>query len=313
MPHDDESESDSEAEDMEFVQEQLYVFDGVKYETYQDMVDAKRKRNHEVLKSLGFLNENSSLKLSAAKVSKASTATQRGIRSKKRQKVELVSRKSSRLSGKKTNLVALDYLVPNWNTDNSVVKVAEGEAGGNEEETPAEPSFFKGRLNGGEDLTLEEAIELNESKWISDDSVKLALDLQKDLVKLGKTKQKKSMSPKSVMTDRLLQNVDDMVNDLSIDNEEWVAKVTPDRIYSVTTHPSESKMIACAGDKQGYVGLWDVDSSSDESNGVHLFHVHSRPICCMEWTSPDSVSNFRLFGCCQCKQFFNVSILVYQR
>jgi WD40 repeat protein len=81
-----------------------------------------------------------------------------------------------------------------------------------------------------------------------------------------------------------------MIQDLSIDKEEWVAKVTPDRIYSVASHPSESKMIACAGDKQGYVGLWDVDTVSSESNnGVHLFRVHSSPVCCLEWVTSDTM------------------------
>ena len=88
------------------------------------------------------------------------------------------------------------------------------------------------------------------------------------------------------------------VENLSIDKEEWVCKVTPDRIYSVATHPSESKLICCAGDKQGYVGLWDVDGVSSNNSGnsgksedntgiVSLFHVHSRPICCMEWLNSE--------------------------
>lgn len=68
--------------------------------------------------------------------------------------------------------------------------------------------------------------------------------------------------------------------------------MTPDRIYSVSAHPSESKTIACAGDKQGYIGLWDVDAVSEENDGCHLFHVHSRPVCCLEWASWDTVSLF---------------------
>jgi len=87
------------------------------------------------------------------------------------------------------------------------------------------------------------------------------------------------------------------VEALSIDKEEWVCKVTPERIYGVATHPSESKLICCAGDKLGYVGLWDVDGVSSSENtckdGKHntgvvsLFRPHSRPICCLEWLNND--------------------------
>ena len=41
---------------------------------------------------------------------------------------------------------------------------------------------------------------------------------------------------------------------------ERVAKVTKDRIFSVAIHPSERKVLACAGDKWGKIGFWDVVS-----------------------------------------------------
>merc|ERR1712028_190880 len=114
-----------------------------------------------------------------------------------------------------------------------------------------------------------------------------------------------------------VSKVIEKVEGLSIDNKEWVAKVTPDRIYSVAAHPSESKLICCAGDKRGYVGLWDVDGgSSNNSNNKSinnnaatspgdehnttistqsnkssnaLFRVHSRPICCLEWLNNENM------------------------
>ena len=42
-----------------------------------------------------------------------------------------------------------------------------------------------------------------------------------------------------------------------------VAKVTKDRIFSVAVHPSKRKILACAGDKWGKIGLWDVVSEID--------------------------------------------------
>jgi WD40 repeat protein len=277
--HDNEDSNEEEEEQAE-APRQLYTFDGIQYETYQEMVNAKRKRNQQVLEDLGFA-DNSSLKLSAAINKAKAAATHRGIQGK-RQKIEPIRRrKSTRLSGKQSDLIALDYSSPNWNTDNSVIKVTEG-AAGDEEIEEEKPSFFKGRVNDGEELSLEEAIELNGPKWISDDSAELARSFQKEVFKLETLEPRaRNKSPKSI---------DTKIQDLSIDNEEWVAKVTPDRIYSVTCHPSESKMIACAGDKLGYVGLWDVDALKTESNnGVHLFHVHSRPVCCLEWVTSDTM------------------------
>jgi hypothetical protein len=294
-----EEEEDVKSDQEEAHNPQVYIMDGVDYATYQDMVNAKRERNQQVLKGLGFLDSNEKLLAAASK--KAATA--RGIKKQKTQDTApFVSRKSSRLSGGKAGLVALDYNVNNWNTNNSVIKLEGGdaEADGGDEEV-AEEKFYRDRVNDGSDLTLEEAIKLNDPKWIREDSVELAKTFQKELAQLETTspesatpKNKKMTSPTSVITkDNWEKEVTAMIEDLSIDKEEWVAKVTPDRIYSVATHPSASKLIACAGDKQGYVGLWDVDAPPQEedskNNGVHLFRVHSRPVCCLQWDTPQTM------------------------
>ena len=41
---------------------------------------------------------------------------------------------------------------------------------------------------------------------------------------------------------------------------EQVAKVVPQRIFSLAVHPTETKILAFAGDKWGRLGLWDVVS-----------------------------------------------------
>lgn len=175
----------------------------------------------------------------------------------------------------------------------------------NEEEVVEK--FFKDRVNDGADLSLEQAIGLNGPKWNRDDSLSQAEGLMKDLMtqgsamKAGRSPKKKARSPTSVVTAGILEHVPtnkelkSKIVNLAIDKEEWVAKVTPDRIYYVTTHPSESKLLCCAGDKQGYVGLWDVDApSTDDSgvsnnHGVSLFRPHGRPISCLEWLNNDSL------------------------
>jgi len=37
-----------------------------------------------------------------------------------------------------------------------------------------------------------------------------------------------------------------------------VAKVVPERSFSVALHPSETKILAATGDKWGHLGIWDV-------------------------------------------------------
>jgi hypothetical protein len=325
--HGVESGEDSEDDGDDQVEEgtqQVYVLEGVEYDDYQEFVSAKRKRNQQVLERLGFNDD--SAKFMTRK--KPKTATRRGINARMSADTTTAlasistsrsSRKSSRLSGDKTRLLSLDYYVNNWNADNTTV-VEEGAAeenggegvGTDHSAGQGKQRFFKDRVNDGSDLSLQDAVELNDPKWIRDDSAERARALLDELMATnsasssptskrrasgkrtqdGGTRSKpESHSPTSVIrSDGDVAEIVAKVENLSIDNEEWVAKVTPDRIYSVVTHPSESKLVCCAGDKQGYIGLWDVDGgTSDNNNGVNLFRVHSRPICCLQWLSSDSM------------------------
>lgn len=60
--------------------------------------------------------------------------------------------------------------------------------------------------------------------------------------------------------------------------EQDVAKLTGNRIYSVWVHPSTDKLIVAAGDNQGDLGLWDVDNSDVGNKGVFKYHPHIEPI-----------------------------------
>ncbi|KAM7436162.1 WD repeat-containing protein 76 [Porites harrisoni] len=62
--------------------------------------------------------------------------------------------------------------------------------------------------------------------------------------------------------------------------EGHVAKVVPDRIFSIAFHPARCKTLVFAGDKWGKIGIWDVGSSKGD-DGVYLYEPHSRPINCM--------------------------------
>jgi WD repeat-containing protein 76 len=59
-------------------------------------------------------------------------------------------------------------------------------------------------------------------------------------------------------------------------SEDHVAKVTKSRITTSAFHPSVSKTIIAAGDKEGHVGLWTPD---DHDSMVYLYKPHTSNIC----------------------------------
>ena len=69
-----------------------------------------------------------------------------------------------------------------------------------------------------------------------------------------------------------------------------MAKVVPDRIFSVSLHPG-SKPVVATGGKEGHLGLWDILAGEEEHHGVHLFQPHMRPINCLSWdkTNPSNL------------------------
>ncbi|XP_052265984.1 WD repeat-containing protein 76-like isoform X2 [Dreissena polymorpha] len=65
---------------------------------------------------------------------------------------------------------------------------------------------------------------------------------------------------------------------------ERVAKVVPNRIYSVTFHPSPNRVLVATGDTWGKLGILDVCSEEKlGSDGVCCYSPHSRPITCLEF------------------------------
>ncbi|XP_057375972.1 WD repeat-containing protein 76-like [Daphnia carinata] len=63
--------------------------------------------------------------------------------------------------------------------------------------------------------------------------------------------------------------------------EEGIAKVTKARIYSMAWHPSNSKLLIAACDRDGNIGFWDVDKHEDKHQGVRAFKVHKQPVNCV--------------------------------
>lgn len=78
--------------------------------------------------------------------------------------------------------------------------------------------------------------------------------------------------------------------------EDDVAKLVPERIFSLTVHPSASKLLVVAGDTWGRIGLWDVDQPADDDDApcVVTFETHSRPVKPRQSTAGRRASPLRL-------------------
>ena len=81
---------------------------------------------------------------------------------------------------------------------------------------------------------------------------------------------------------------DERLSKISIEDNN-VAKVVPDRIFSLSLHPGHSQLVCAVGGKAGHVGLWDIRSRDSRYNdGVHVYHPHSRPVNTLTWDQWDS-------------------------
>eukprot|EP00897_Mesotaenium_endlicherianum_P009721 jgi/Mesen1/8778/ME000524S08064 len=63
--------------------------------------------------------------------------------------------------------------------------------------------------------------------------------------------------------------------------ESDYAKVVKGRIHTLAFLPTRDKVLVAAGDKEGQVGLWDVDAESNGpggGDGVFAFQPHTRPV-----------------------------------
>lgn len=282
-----------------------FVLDGKEYRSYQDMVDAKRKRNAEMLRRTGLLEASAEFRASTPPLSSSSSPargpSQRGIRKRKTEPaVPLPRRKSNRIAGVKAQ--------PRYVDDERAGKFTFGGAGKadrDEEEDEAEEVFFNGRVNDGSDLSARDAIELTGPKWCTETSAGRATRflsefLPASIVEEGAAAGRRSAlgSPTSVVANfrgpseeegAVPSSLESQINNLSLDDERSVAKVTPERIYSVACHPSASRLLVCAGDKAGHLGVWNVDGESENAtDDCHLFKPHSGAITHIEWNRTGS-------------------------
>ncbi|KAM6257452.1 WD repeat-containing protein 76 isoform 2-T2 [Porphyrio hochstetteri] len=65
-------------------------------------------------------------------------------------------------------------------------------------------------------------------------------------------------------------------------SEDAVRKVVKSRVCSMAIHPSQSIVLVAAGDKFGQIGLWNVNSGSED--GASTFIPHNSPVTCLHFS-----------------------------
>lgn len=258
---------------------QRFEFEGRQFGSYQEMVAAKRQRNHDWLEQNGLLK-------ASTEISKRSPVVQRGLvgNHKKTQEPATKRRKSNRLAGvaadgqyiedeRRGKFQLAGDIITNVAVTSNVVLPNK------------KTGLYCDRINNGEDLSVKDAVELSETKSIDEHTVSAAKNfMNESLALLIKSDSPRRMSSASE-TIGLLNDIPTAVSYLNhVIADKYVAKVTPDRIYSVACHPSPNSLIVGAGDKLGHVGLWSIDESKvTAKDGAFLFRVHGRPVTCLEW------------------------------
>lgn len=304
---------------------QVFPFNGVEYATYQEMVNAKRDRNQQVLLSSGLLDSVASMKTAITGSKSKSVSQTAGIKKRKApvkssEREPYQRRKSSRQAGIQSD----GLFVEDERSGRFTVAVQNGSGAtsaaalsgySNAAIKEAEPEFYRDRINDGAALSIEEAVELTGSKWVKENTVTDAQEfvhgtLSKRIVRSNDetetskeskgtvTKPKSARAVAGANSPVVSSSDDDIldrIKNMTFREEAVVAKVVPDRIYGIAAHPSTDQLIVSAGDKRGYVGIWNVDSrakavdddnnNSNSNDGVHLFKFHSGSCSSLQWTA----------------------------
>lgn len=306
--------------------ERVFAFDGQLYPSYQEMVNAKRQRNADVLAKSGLLEAKAAIAASATNLRRP-TSSDRGLKraaaatTRRYQRPTGERRKSSRLAGDAAPEIYIDSESGGTFTiaGEGAAESVDGRLGGSryDNKKEGETEFYNGRINDGSDLTVTNAVELTGPKWIKDGSMiertedfmcRILPEIIDDMpIGMSYGSKRRDGSPTSVVTHDEQPSMSKKktssyatdgnelqtrINNLSLDHVS--TKVCPDRIYSITCHPSPNKLIVCAGDKQGNLGIWNVDQfggsitnddDDDANNGVHLFKPHSSVISTLTWNT----------------------------
>jgi hypothetical protein len=303
----------NDEEDDDDVEQETYIFNGVTYATYQEMVDAKRFRNQQVLAASGLLKAAAGIR----KKPSSSTVPTAGNKKKRRSSCSNSNstttasaaaatsrrRTSKRLAGIESDGTFVDderggrfSIASNSNSGGGASTAFTIATTTTTDMNVNNNSDRRGRrINDGSDLSLEQAVQLVAPfKWLQENSVEQAQTLMRDMLLLPQQQTRQaSVAPVSVSSSWTRQEMRQQLQERSSmsDCNIVVAKVVPDRIYSITTHPSSHHLVVCAGDKQGHVGIWNVNAGASLSSSSS-----TSPIAA---TNGGSAHNEETDNCCK--------------
>jgi hypothetical protein len=281
----------------------VHYCDGIAYPTYQEMVQAKRRRNQQHLQDSGLLDAVQLVKEEHYKHKKRKVVVTPNI--KKQQPVALLPRRqSSRLQGIPSDGQSVydergGRIVTSIGTTTTTTAVAAAASSNRTSQ------FYANRINDGASLKLEQVVVVGTTKdggggGGGDDSkqdselhaltrlVRHVLQPYAEERRLESHDAASTTFPTSNATAAAMQTL------VSNAHNATVVKVCPDRIYSMAVHPSRDHLLVCAGDKSGHIGLWSLvrdasatmgnDNAADASSTVHLVRPHQSVVSCLQWT-----------------------------
>ena len=356
MNHDSTTRTNNDDDD----DVEVYHFNGKEYTSYQDMVNAKRQRNQQILEESGLLSSTIRRRSNDTRTTTTTTskASKRGIQANPQRKKKdpnstssstaasssTQRRQSSRLQGMESDGLYIDEeragrvtVVSSGSSSSSTVLLLDPSTSKSSSKTvyvtssmnsngTNGASFYRNRINDGASLSISEVMEQAGPKWLTDTSISDATVFIQEVLASTTTSPNESSalttSTKNTTTvvspskydetsSNKFQYDTSLVQELEChDIERNVAKLCPDRIYSMAVHPSMNHLIVCAGDKQGHVGIWNVvddedsrydndpsppnpkgstttttqPTSTSHRDGIHLFKPHTGAVCAVQWT-----------------------------
>ncbi len=103
-----------------------------------------------------------------------------------------------------------------------------------------------------------------------------------------------------------IDNYEARINNLDL-AESDVAKIVNSRITSLAFHPSKDKLLLFAGDKEGYVGIWDIDkhcgqSALTDEDGVYRYKPHVSNVATLHcwYNKPNLIYSVSYDGTVRC-------------
>ena len=253
----------------------VYSHSGEPISEYEYAREETMQKNQMFLQSLGL--ESAKKTLSGLHPKKKVGA--RGVSRRKRAAPAPPTRRSARARGEKADGLFIDK-IENGKIVVSVENAGEKEAAGVVEGIKAEA---KQQAPGRARFEVPDGPLTLESTNASEEHGMAFLAQLRRLS--SEAEESGSAAP---MTSTALEMAERMAR-LSVDDEESVCKVVPERIYGLAVHPRSSAILVAAGDKVGNLGLWNASdrdrNASDDDGGVVGYRPHSRTLNRLQYSA----------------------------